>query len=144
MAEKQPVKGKTKRLVKNPETFRERALKANTEDDKPKRGDRFKQAGGKIAKPVLKPLKPVGAGTRKIYNAKPLTPLRKTLTFIGRILVPKYVRNSWIELRQVQWPSWRESRKLTYAVLVFAIIFGAAIAGVDYVLDKIFRDILLK
>jgi preprotein translocase subunit SecE len=32
---------------------------------------------------------------------------------------------------------------LTFAVLVFAIVFGAVIAGVDWVLDKIFRHLLL-
>jgi preprotein translocase SecE subunit len=48
------------------------------------------------------------------------------------------------ELRLVTWPNWKQSRQLTFAVLVFAVIFGAAIAVVDYGLDKVFRNILLK
>ncbi|HEY5152866.1 MAG TPA: preprotein translocase subunit SecE [Candidatus Saccharimonadales bacterium] len=129
----EPAK-KAKRLVKNPETFRERAIKASEDSDKPKRGTRLKQAGGKVTSPVFKP---VGKASRTIFAFKPVS-------LVGKIILPVYVRRSWQELRQVTWPSWRESRRLTFAVLVFAIIFGASIALVDYGLDKIFRHILLK
>ncbi len=135
MADKQPAKAK--RLVKNPETFRERALKATDQSDKPRRFRRVKSAGGKLVKPVRRP---VG----KIVRFKPLLPLVFVLRMVGKILLPVYIRNSWRELRQVTWPNWRESRRLTYAVLVFSVAFGLAIAIVDYGLDKLFRNILLK
>jgi preprotein translocase SecE subunit len=63
---------------------------------------------------------------------------------LGKILVPPYIRNSWKELKQVTWPNWKQSRQLTFAVLVFAVIFGAAVAIVDFGLDKLFKHILLK
>ncbi|HEV2403646.1 MAG TPA: preprotein translocase subunit SecE [Candidatus Saccharimonadales bacterium] len=63
---------------------------------------------------------------------------------IGLILVPRYFRNSWRELRLVTWPNKKESRRLTLAVMLFAILFGIVIAIVDYGLDKIFRRVLLK
>jgi preprotein translocase subunit SecE len=121
MADKQPAKPKAKRLVKNPETFRERAVKASEDDDKPKRTDRAKRAGSAVAKPARKPL---GA--------------------IGRKIIPAYIRNSWQELRKVTWPTWNQSRRLTVAVLIFATVFGVLIAAVDFALDRIFRDILFK
>lgn len=124
MADKKPAKAKAKRLVKNPETFRERALKASETSGKPTRSTGVKQAGGKLA--------------------SPLAPLLKFLRRIGRIILPAYFRNSWRELRLVTWPTWKQSRQLTFAVLVFAVIFGALIAVVDYGLDKIFRNVLLK
>lgn len=128
--------GKKKRTVKNPETFRERAQKASEADNQPKSAARIKRAGGKAAGPVRRH---VG----RTYNSKPLTPLRKVLGAIGKIIFPRYFRQSWQELKLVTWPGWKQGRRLTFAVLVFAIVFGAVIAGVDWVLDKIFRHLLL-
>src|SRR4051812_21363924 len=123
MAE-QPAKS-SKRLVKNPDTFRERALKATEASEQPSKQKRLRTAATKASGPVFRP---VGRGLDKIFNRQPFR-------FIGRILFPAYFRNSWRELRQVTWPNWRESRQLTFAVLVFAIVFGATIAVVDYGLD---------
>ncbi len=121
MADEQPTKPKTKRLVKNPETFRERAVKASEGNDKPSRSGRAKSAGGKLTKPAAKPFRAV-----------------------GKRIIPPYIRNSWQELRKVTWPSWPQSRRLTVAVLIFAIVFGVLIAAVDYALDRIFQDVLFK
>lgn len=128
MADTKPTKAK--RLVKNPETFRERAVKAGEAGDKPTRSETVKKAGGSLFSPLTSPL-------RRIGNFKPVR-------LVGKVIVPPYVRNSWKELKLVTWPTWKESRQLTFAVLVFAIIFGAVIALVDFGLDKIFRNILLK
>ena len=132
MADKPPAK--SKRLVKNPETFRERALKANEASDKPNQVARLKGVGSQVTSPVLGP---IGRTLGKIFAFKPLA-------LIGKIILPVYFRQSWQELRLVTWPTWKESRQLTYAVLFFAIVFGIVIAVVDYGLDKIFRGILLK
>lgn len=136
MADKPANKAK-KRVVKNPETFRERALKASEVSDKPKRLTKFKEAGSKVSSPV-------GGAITKIGNSGPAKPFRRPLQLIGKILLITYVRNSWQELKQVKWPTVRQSRRLTFAVLIFAIIFGVSIAIVDYGLDKLFKDILLK
>jgi preprotein translocase SecE subunit len=125
---------KTKRIVKNPETFRERALKATESADQPNQSAKLKQATGQAIAPVSSSVR----STARRLNAFP--PLR----LIGKIIFPVYFRKSWQELRLVTWPNWKESRRLTFAVLVFAVIFGAVIAAVDYGLDKIFRSILLK
>jgi preprotein translocase SecE subunit len=135
----QPKQPDNKRKVKNPETFRERALKATTEGEKPKRS--LKAAGDKVTKPVTGP---VGRAARKVWNAKALKWLHKPARILGKILFPTYFRESWGELKQVTWPNWTESRRLTFAVLIFAVIFGAIVAGVDYGLDKAFRNLLLK
>jgi preprotein translocase SecE subunit len=119
-----------KRRVKDPETFRERALKASEESAKPKRPSRAKKAGAGAAKGAAKPLRQVGR--------------TKPARLVGKIVFPAYFRNSLQELRLVTWPNWKQSRQLTFAVLVFAVIFGAVIAVVDYGLDKVFRNILLK
>ncbi len=132
MADKEPSKSK-KRKVKNPETFRERALKANEPSAKPGPKVAAKSGGSKMSK--------LGRG---LSGFKPLQPVIKVLRLIGKVVIPSYFRNSWKELKLVTWPSWQESRRLTFAVLIFAVIFGATIAVVDYGLDKVFRNVLLK
>lgn len=126
-----------KRLVKNPETFRERAQKASQEEDKPDRNAKLKQARSTAAAPLRRT-------SSKLGQVPALKPFRWFFGLLGKVLVPKYVRNSWQELKQVNWPNWHTSRRLTFAVLVFAVIFGLTVAGVDYVLDKIFREFLLS
>lgn len=61
-----------------------------------------------------------------------------------RWLVPTYFVNSWREVRQVTWPNRRETWRLTMAVFIFAVVFGALIAGVDKVLDLLFKKVILK
>lgn len=83
------------------------------------------------------PLKGIGHGLRWFFRLR-------AIRFIGRILGFSYVRSSWKELKDVTWPSWQESRRLTTAVIIFSVIFGVLIALVDYGLDKLFKQVLLK
>jgi preprotein translocase SecE subunit len=126
-----------KRRVKNPETFRERAVKATEADSKPAAASRLKSGGAKATGPVRR-------ATSKVAQAEALKPLRRPARIVGKIIVPTYFRNSFSELKLVTWPNWKQSRQLTTAVMIFAVVFGAAIATVDWGLDKVFKNILLK
>jgi len=130
-----------KRVVKNPETFRERAIKASEAEDQLGRSKRLRQIGGNASRPFTRPVASAG---KKAGQLKAIKALRRPFHLLGLVLFPPYFRNSWQELKLVKWPSRRDSRRLTFAVLIFAIIFGAAIALVDYGLDKLFKNILLK
>ena len=83
------------------------------------------------------PLKQIGHGLRWFFGLRPIR-------FIGRILGLSYLRGSWQELKLVTWPTKRDGRRLTTAVIIFSVIFGALIAVVDYGLDKLFKQVLLK
>lgn len=83
------------------------------------------------------PLKQIGHALRWFFRSPPLR-------FTGKALGFGYVRNSFRELKEVTWPTWAESRRLTGAVILFAVIFGALIAVADYGLDKLFKQLLLK
>lgn len=134
----QPSRSKKKRTIRNPETFRERAIKATSEkEDKPTvRG---------YLKSWLRPVfRPIWRGLKWFFTLKLFKPFRRPVRLIGLILLPRYFRNSWKELKLVTWPNWKLSRQLTFAVLVFAVVFGASIAAVDYGLDRLFKNILLK
>jgi preprotein translocase SecE subunit len=69
-----------------------------------------------------------------------LKPVRKLLSW----LMPRYFVNAWREVRLVTWPTRKETWRLTLAVFIFAIIFGALVAGVDKVIDEIFKKVVLR
>ncbi len=126
-----------KRQLKKVTTLREQAKKS--QDEKPKKR-RLKATVGIASKP----LKTAASVGKKEYYL-PL-PDNKAGRFLNkrRHIFPRYFINAWGELRQVEWPSRRETIRLTTAVILFAVIFGVIIAVVDYGLDKVFRSLLLK
>ena len=125
---------KRKRRVLRPtaevSTLRERSEQAQAKSGQPRR---FSRAGNAASSPfrfigrLVRPL-----GKFKLFRA------------IGYILFPPYFRNSWKELRLVDWPDRTQTRRLTFAVVLFSLLFGTIIAGVDYGLDKLFRALILK
>jgi preprotein translocase SecE subunit len=129
------VAEKKVRKVKNPETFRERALKAQ----EPKVSNK-----SKASKALGNVLNPITVNLKKIGEIKSLKPVFKVLSKIGRIIFPSYFRNSFKELKLVTWPSFRNGLKLTWAVIIFALVFGLSIAALDWGLTKVFKNILLR
>ena len=67
----------------------------------------------------------------------------RLLSKIGRVILPGFLRGAFQEIKQTTWPGRSETLRLAWAVFVFAIIFSIIVAGLDYVLDKIFRSIIL-
>lgn len=125
------------RVRKTAPTVRERVQAAQAEQQSPKTG-RVRKAAGKASAPFKRLSLSDRPALRVI--AKPFRVLKKALKW----LVPRYLVNSWRELRQVYWPNRRETWRLTAAVFVFAIVFGALVAGVDKGLDEIFKKVVLK
>lgn len=129
--------------VRKVETVRERNQKAiaKAEAKTTKRDNRIwaivKRLGPAIYKPLKKPLYVLSWPFRT-------RPMRFVGRILGRIFWPKYFRNSWRELKMVTWPSRKDTWKLTGAVLIFALVFGLAAAGTDFVLDKIIQRIVFR
>lgn len=126
--------------VRKTETVRERNEKATAKAEakankQPKR--RVRKVASKATKPLRKPLRFISWPFRT-------KPMRFIGRWMGKILWPTYFRNSWKEIKMVKWPTRRETWKLTLAVLVFALVFGLAAAGTDFVLDKIIRRIVFR
>lgn len=136
MAETNPS-GKKTRVRKSAPTVRERVEAATAERDEPKAG-RLKRAASKAVRPARK----LRLRNRKAIKlvARALRPVKWLLKW----LVPRYFVNAWREVRQVVWPNRRETWRLTLAVFIFAIVFGAMVAGVDKGLDEIFKKVVLK
>lgn len=123
--------GKSKRrVIKKTESVREKAEKAIESGKQPRRLHTTKRR-------VAAPFQFIGRIFGKLGKFKPFR-------IIGYILVPPYLRNSWKELRQVTWTKRKDSFRLTFAVIIFAVVFGCLVAALDFGLDKLFKEVLLK
>lgn len=134
-------KSAKKRQLKKVETVRERSERG----EQPKKRH-VKATAGKLARPIHA----LGRLIAKI--AKPfafvLIPFKtRPVRFIGRVLASvlllKYVRESWTELRQVSWPNARETYRLTVAVIIFSVIFALIVTVIDYGLEKVFKALFI-
>ena len=114
-----------------------------------------KKAGiaSKKAKPEAKPsvwrkiglpFKLISKKLRLAKIFKPFRFMRRVGKFLAKLFGVQYFATSWQELKLVTWPDRKKTRQLTGAVILFALIFGLLIAGVDFGLDKLFKIILTK
>lgn len=138
MSENESTDNKPKRRLKAPaETVRQRQASEQSKADKPVGKKR-----GRIGRVLSAPFRFIGGW--KVWQAKWFRPVRKVGRWVGLVIWPPYFRNSFKELKLVTWPNWTQTWRLTFAVLAFAAVFGLAIAGIDWLLDRLFKDILLK
>ena len=137
---------KKRRLRAPAETVREKATKAREVlDAAPSKPKRRRVVGRVLSAPFRglawlghkTPLRQIGHGIRWVFHTR-------IMRFLGRVLGLKFVRDSWKELRLVTWPNRKQSRQLTSAVIIFSILFGALVALVDFGLDKLFKEVILK
>lgn len=126
---------KKRRVVKKTETVREQANKKQ----EPKQSRRISRTASDAAKPFKKAYH---LGKREYYIPLPDNKIGRFLNKRRRF-VPSFFREAWQELREVTWPSRHETFRLTLAVFIFALVFGALIWVVDLGIDNLFRKVLL-
>jgi preprotein translocase subunit SecE len=69
---------------------------------------------------------------------------------LGRIIdktvlaLPRYLKGAWGEIRLTTWPNRKETIRLTFAVFIFSSVFAVFVAVLDFVLDKIFKHLVIK
>ncbi len=111
----------------------------NSEVKKPRRIRSSSEISGKKSTEAKKPSDAVAKGNKHgILHA-----ITRPLRWFGTHVVPKYIRNSFAELRNITWPTLKQSRQLTTAVVLFAIIFAIFVSSIDYGLDKVFKKVFL-
>lgn len=127
-----------------PATLREKAVE--TANKKPKTR-KIRAAAGVASRPftllwrgITRVLRPF----RFVLKPFKTRPARAVGRFLASVLLLKYFRNSWQELRLVEWPNARQTFQLTVAVFVFAIFFSALISLVDFGLDRAFQQLIIK
>ncbi len=55
----------------------------------------------------------------------------------------KFLRSSFGEIRLVTWPNRRDTLRLTFAVIIFSIVFGVMISLLDWGFEIIFKKVFL-
>lgn len=127
-----------KRQLKKTETVRERTERAASADTPKTR--RLHRTGRAVSRPF--------AAIRRLGGKEYYLPLPDNR--LGRFLnkrrsfIPRFFKEAWQELRQVEWPDKKQTFKLTMAVFIFSVIFGAIITVVDYGLGKVFRKVFIE
>jgi preprotein translocase subunit SecE len=116
---KQPQEKPKRRLRPASQTVRERSEKTAQAPSKPSK---------KVSRKTPKPLRVAG----------------QPFKWIGRFIFPRFLRNAFLELRHVTWPSRRESRQLTTAVIIFSLIFGVFVSLLDYGISQLFKKVILN
>ncbi|MEX1995342.1 MAG: preprotein translocase subunit SecE [Candidatus Saccharimonadales bacterium] len=129
----QPAPGSRKRIRKSAPTVRERVEAARMKAEQPK-----KRPLREATRPLRRIRRPQNRFTKGLAAA--LRPIGRVL----RLIVPSYFANAWREVRQVSWPNRRETWRLTFAVFIFAVIFGSLVYGVDKVLGELFQRLILR
>ena len=125
-----------KRSLKKTETIRQRSERAS---EAPVKGRRLKSTAGAAAKPFRAAHR---VGKKEYYLPLPDNRVGRFLNKRRR-LMPSYFREAWAEVRKVEWPTGRNTVRLTLAVFIFAGIFILLTTVVDFGLDKAFRAIFL-
>lgn len=135
---------KSKRRVKPAQTLREQNASLAHQSSKPWRS---RKAVGGVASLLLsiwsfitKALSPLSILLWP-FKSKPG---KIVLRILSVVLLFNFFRGAFSELRGVKWPDRKQTTQLTFAVFIFAIIFGLIIGVADYGLDKVFKWILLK
>lgn len=67
---------------------------------------------------------------------KPFILIRPFVALFG------YLRDAWLELRQVRWPNAKATWKMVFAVIIYTILFMVAIALLDLFFSWLFNLIL--
>ena len=79
-----------------------------------------------------------GAEKKQESEKKPFI-LFRPFVYLGR-----YIRDSWLELRQVRWPNRKTTWKMVLAVIVYAALFMVIISLLDLFFSWLFELILSK
>ena len=89
---------------------------------------------------VAEPTRP----TRKKQAKKVAKPARKPLIiFVPFIALGRYFRNSWRELRQVEWPSRRATWQMTLGIILFCLVIGIFVLLSDWGSQWLIREVIL-
>ena len=146
MAKAEPDSKKVRRLkISQPLTLRQEIEKQHAEHDQAEHKPvKAAKAGSqtKWRRWLSRPFRWLGRQLGRL--AKPLRFMRRPLRLAKKLLGIDYFVSSWQELRQVSWPNRRQTWQLTSAVIIFSVIFGLLLAGVDKGLDVVFKHILTK
>ena len=129
-----------------------RRIKASADDTSAKP----RVARNSAASEVREGKKPATTSTKTVEkSSKPSTKAKRTdnksakrtkkpfILFRPFIALGRYIRDSWRELRKVEWPSRRATWKMTLAVIVFCVIIGVLVLVLDWASQWLIQEVIL-
>lgn len=137
MATEKPAK-KKRQLRKQTQTVRQKSASKAA----PVKTRKLHHAKNAAKRPIVAAR---NIGKREYHIIKPKDEGSKLHKFLtkSRKATPGYFRNAWAEVKQVSWPTRSETWRLTFAVFIFSIGLGLLIAGIDWGLQKLFREVII-
>lgn len=117
----------------------DRRLNASTDAEQPKRKlidlDRIRGARGSAA-----PVPAAAPGSRRKGRVEAEQPKRRTLVNTDRFDgVRQFSRDTWSEIKKVNWPDRETTRNLTLVVIAVSAVLGILLGGIDFVLFQLFE-----
>lgn len=58
--------------------------------------------------------------------------------------VGEYFKGAYAEIRKVKWPTRKEAAKLTFAVIIFSLVFAIFISIIDFGFNELFNKVFLQ
>jgi preprotein translocase subunit SecE len=55
----------------------------------------------------------------------------------------QFLKEVWIELKKVHWPSWKETRAATIVVVVAVIVFAVYLGLIDFALSHVVQQLIM-
>jgi preprotein translocase SecE subunit len=129
---------KALRVRKEPETIRQMASKESEKRTKPTKKTKIKSK-------LAKPLAAIGrVGSKEYHPIK--APQKKGIRHLNKRVhfIPRFLKNSWAELKQVAWPSKKDALRLTFAVIIFSVVFAIFVQILDFLFSKLVKEIILR
>jgi preprotein translocase SecE subunit len=62
----------------------------------------------------------------------------------GSLLKPNWAKDTWSEIKKVQWPTRAEAWNLTLVVMLVAVALGVALGGIDTLFGWVMQNTVLK
>lgn len=99
----------------------------------------------KVTSAAARPVRSIGRIAKKEFHPIKL-PDTKLGIFLSkrRSFMPRYVIDSFKELKLVTWPSFRQAITLSFAVIVFSVVIAMFVQVLDYGFGKLFKEVILK
>lgn len=90
------------------------------------------------------PKTPTKEITKKVVKkAKTTKPEKTPNKFVRFLTAPaRYIKNSWLEIRQVRWPNRKATWKLVGAIFIYSAFFIVLVMLLDALFNFIFSKII--
>lgn len=105
------------------------------------------------AKPSTEKPATVKRVVKKVVRKAPAQPAAKTakaksghkpfIIFRPFVALGHYIRDSWHELRHVEWPNRRATWKMTLGVIIFCLIIGLIVLLSDWASQWLIQEVIL-